>query len=121
MANNVIGTALRPCSHDPMTGFFRTGCCETGTDDRGLHLVCCLMDERFLAYSREVGNDLSTPRPEFGFPGLQPGDRWCVCMQRWLQAYEAGWAPKVVLEATHISALEYVDLAILRGHAVSLM
>ena len=117
-ARNVLGGPLIPCSTDPMTGFYRDGCCNTGEQDRGLHLVCSVMTEEFLAYSKEVGNDLSTPRPDMHFPGLQPGNRWCVCVQRWKQALQANAAPRVVLAATHIATLEFVDLEILREHAV---
>ena len=118
MARNVLGKPLEPCSVDPMTGFFRDGCCNTGREDRGLHIVCAVMDEEFLAFSRERGNDLSTAVPEFGFPGLNPGDRWCLCVERWKEARDAGRAPAVVLEATHVSTLEFVDLEELRRHAV---
>jgi len=103
---------------DPITGFYRTGACETGPEDHGLHVVCIRVTEEFLAYSTEVGNDLATPHPEFGFPGLKPGDRWCLCALRWKQADEAGLAPQVHLKATHISALEFIDLDRLRAYAV---
>jgi len=118
MAKNVLGTDLQDCSHDPLTGFFRDGCCHTGSEDVGLHIVCSEMTEEFLAFSKSVGNDLSTPHPEFGFPGLKPGNRWCLCALRWKEALEAGVAPAVVLEATHISTLEFVDLEDLQEHAV---
>lgn len=117
-AKNVLGTELQTCSTDPLTGFYRDGCCNTGRDDLGLHLVCTEVTAEFLDFSQRVGNDLSTPVPEWGFPGLQPGDRWCVCVERWKQAYEAGYAAPVVLEATHISALEFVSLEQLRECAV---
>lgn len=117
-ARNVLGTALQSCSTSPMTGFTRTGCCETHEDDFGNHSVCCQMTEEFLAFSISRGNDLSTPRPEFGFPGLKPGDRWCVCAARWLEASEAGFAPPVILESTHERCLEIVSLADLRYHAL---
>lgn len=117
MARNVLGTELQECSRDPLTGFYRDGCCTTGREDRGVHVVCARMTAEFLAYSRSVGNDLSTPRPDFAFPGLRPGDRWCLCAARWAQAHRAGMAPPVVLEATHISALEYADLDDLKSHA----
>ena len=117
-ASNVLGTELETCSNDPVTGFYRDGCCNTGAEDHGLHLVCAVMTDEFLAFSKAAGNDLSTPRPEFGFPGLGDGDRWCLCVTRWVQAYEAGFAPKVVLEATHISALEFVTLDQLEQYAV---
>lgn len=111
---NVLGTALQPCSLDPLTGFHRDGCCNTGPDDSGVHAVCCVMTAEFLAFSKSRGNDLSTPRPEWGFPGLKPGDRWCLCAPRWAEALEAGFAPRVVLEATHEDALEYASLEDLR-------
>jgi uncharacterized protein (DUF2237 family) len=117
-AKNVLGSTLSACCHDPVTGFYRTGFCETGPDDEGLHLVCAEMSAEFLEFSRLRGNDLSTPAPEFGFPGLSPGDRWCLCVERWKEALDAGVAPAVVLEATHISALEFVSLDELRQHAV---
>ena len=119
-AKNVLGTPLRTCSTDPMTGFFRTGCCDTGADDLGLHIVCAEMTGDFLMFSASRGNDLSTPNPWFGFPGLRPGDRWCLCATRWKEALEAGVAPPVVLEATHMAALEFVDLDDLKRHAVDL-
>lgn len=117
-AMNVLGTELQECGSDPVTGFYRNGCCETGPDDVGLHLVCAVMTDEFLHFSRSVGNDLSTPRPEWGFPGLKAGDRWCLCVERWREALAAGAAPQVRLEATHISALEFVDLDDLKDHAV---
>ena len=115
---NVLGTELQSCSTDPMTGFYRDGCCRTGSEDVGLHLVCARVTDEFLTFSQQVGNDLSTPVPMYSFPGLVDGDRWCVCVQRWKQALEAGCAPPVVLEATHVSALEFVDLEDLRQHAL---
>jgi uncharacterized protein (DUF2237 family) len=118
-AKNVLGTELEPCSFDPMTGFFRDGCCNTGAEDVGLHLVCAVMTDKFLAFSKSRGNDLSTPMPMYQFPGLKDGDRWCLCALRWKEAFEAGMAPKVVLEATHISTLEFIDLDDLQKHAVS--
>jgi len=117
-ASNVLGQPLRPCCTDPVTGFYRTGFCDTGPEDRGLHLVCAEMTAGFLEFSRLRGNDLSTPAPEFGFPGLAPGDRWCLCVERWKEALEAGAAPPVVLEATHISTLEFVSLDELSARAV---
>jgi uncharacterized protein (DUF2237 family) len=117
-ASNVFGQPLQSCSFDPLTGFYRDGCCHTGPGDRGLHTVCTVMTEEFLRFSQAAGNDLSTPVPEFGFPGLKPGDRWCLCVTRWMEAFEAGCAPQVVLEATHISALEYVSLEDLQSYAV---
>ena len=117
---NVLGTELQTCSTDPMTGFYRDGCCRTGKDDLGLHVVCVKVTEEFLAFSQQVGNDLSTPNPMYSFPGLVPGDRWCLCAQRWQQALEAGMAPPVVLEASHISALEFIDLEDLEAHSIEL-
>ena len=117
-AKNVLGGELIPCSLDPVTGFFRNGCCETGPHDVGLHTVCAVMTAEFLAFSKMMGNDLSTPVPEYGFPGLKPGDRWCVCALRWREAYEAGYAPPVVLESTHARALDYVLMDWLRTKTV---
>lgn len=113
-ALNVLGRPLQPCGLDPPTGYFRDGCCRTDASDRGLHVVCAVMSAEFLAFSKARGNDLSTPRPEFDFPGLRPGDRWCLCATRWLEAWQAGMAPFVVLEATHLNALGVVDLEQLR-------
>ena len=118
-ALNVLGGPLKPCSHNPITGFFRDGFCRTCAEDTGCHTVCVEVSARFLAYSRLAGNDLSTPRPEFNFPGLQPGDRWCVCAARWLEAHEAGAAAPVVLAATHERTLEVVSLEILQRYATS--
>lgn len=118
-AKNVLGTPLQTCSTKPLTGFYRNGCCDTGADDVGLHLVCTQVTAEFLAHQREIGNDLSTPYPMYGFPGLRPGDRWCVCVERWKQSLQAGVAAPVVLEATHISTLEYVDLEDLQRHAIN--
>ncbi len=117
-ARNVLGGELQPCSLVPRTGFFRNGCCETGPEDLGLHTVCAVMTAEFLAFSRSVGNDLSTPVPEYGFPGLKPGDRWCLCAPRWKEALDAGMAPKVVLEATHEETLAICPLGVLKDHAV---
>ncbi|MBL8747886.1 MAG: DUF2237 domain-containing protein [Planctomycetes bacterium] len=117
-ARNVLGTELKPCSTKPLTGFFRDGCCNTSDEDLGAHTVCAAMTAEFLAFSKEAGNDLSTPRPEFGFSGLKPGDRWCLCASRWAQALEEGRAPRVVLESTHERTLEFVDLADLKRHAI---
>ena len=117
---NVLGEALADCSHDPVTGFYRTGCCETGPEDRGVHTVCAEMTEDFLEFTKTRGNDLSTPRPEFGFPGLKPGDGWCLCAARWLEAYEAGAAPKVRLAATHAATLAIVPLEALKAYASDL-
>lgn len=116
-AKNVLGTELMACSYDPLTGYFRDGCCQTDADDAGSHLVCARVTADFLAFSLSVGNDLSTPRPEYRFAGLQPGDRWCLCALRWREALEAGVAPPVVLEATHESALQFVTLESLQRHA----
>jgi uncharacterized protein len=115
---NVLGGALEPCGTEPLTGFYRDGCCTSGPQDLGSHTVCSVVSAEFLAFQREVGNDLSTPRPEFGFPGLRPGDRWCVVAARWLQAYRAGAAAGVVLAATNARALEVVPVEALRQHAV---
>ncbi len=117
-AKNVLGEPLESCSTDPMTGFYRDGCCNTGKEDTGLHLVCTIMTDEFLDFSQERGNDLSTPMPQYGFPGLVQGDRWCLCVLRWKEAFQAGVAPQVVLAATHISTLEFVDLSDLANHAV---
>ena len=117
-AKNVLGTELQSCCTDPMTGFYRNGYCETGAEDQGLHLVCAEMTAEFLEFSKARGNDLSTPHPEWSFAGLQSGDRWCLCVLRWKEALLAGRAPRVHLEATHISALEFVELEDLRAHAV---
>nr|WP_202897171.1 DUF2237 domain-containing protein [Actinopolymorpha pittospori] len=115
---NVLGGELEPCSTDPLTGFYRDGYCRTGSQDLGSHTVCAVMTAEFLAHQRRVGNDLSTPRPAFAFPGLHPGDRWCVVAARWLQAFEAGVAPPVVLAATHESASDIIPLGTLRKYAV---
>ncbi len=114
---NVLGEALQPCSQNPLTGFFRNGCCDTSEQDAGSHTVCAVMTAEFLAYSKYVGNDLSTPMPAYGFAGLKPGDRWCLCAGRFLQAHDEGCAPKVHLEATHKRALEIVPLEVLRLYA----
>ncbi|OAN70638.1 hypothetical protein A8B78_04070 [Jannaschia sp. EhC01] len=114
---NVFGEALQTCSSDPLTGFFRDGSCETCAEDRGSHTVCCVMTAEFLAFSKYVGNDLSTPRPEYGFAGLKPGDGWCVCASRWLQAAEEGAAPMVNMTATHKRALDIIPLEMLEAHA----
>lgn len=119
-SRNVFGEPLATCSIAPMTGFFRDGCCETGPEDVGRHVVCAQVTREFLDYSRARGNDLMTPRPEFGFPGLQPGDRWCLCALRWREALEAGVAPPVALAATHERALDIIDLQELKAHALDL-
>jgi uncharacterized protein len=114
---NVLGGRLDSCSTDPVTGFFRTGCCDTGPQDRGQHTVCARMTAEFLALSKYLGNDLSTPRPEYGFAGLKPGDQWCLCAGRFLQAHEEGAAPRVRLAATHLRALDVVPMEVLRLYA----
>lgn len=118
MARNVLGGELQPCSYDPLTGFFRDGCCNTREDDVGTHVVCIKATAEFLSYSRKRGNDLGTPRLEYRFRGLKPGDRWCLCVTRWVQAYEAGMAPPVVLEATHERALDHVPIETLKSFAL---
>ena len=115
---NVFGEPLVPCSLKPVTGFYRDGCCRTGMDDVGRHVVCVEVTRDFLEFSRARGNDLSTPAKAYGFPGLHPGDRWCLCGLRWKEAYDAGMAPRVVLAATHQSMLQIVDMSILKGFAV---
>ncbi|HET8848313.1 MAG TPA: DUF2237 domain-containing protein [Marinobacter sp.] len=119
-ALNVLGEPLEPCGSDPKTGFYRDGCCNTGPDDLGNHTVCAIVTEDFLDYSRAAGNDLSTPRPEYSFPGLKPGDSWCLCAGRWQQAFDAGCAPRVKLRATHQRALKACDLNDLKRHAADL-
>lgn len=118
---NVFGDELNVCSMNPKTGFYRTGCCDTGSEDVGSHTVCIVATDEFLAYSASVGNDLSTPVPAFGFSGLKAGDRWCLCAARWRQAFEAGCAPRVVLSATHERCLEEIDLEDLKAHAMDLV
>ena len=118
MAKNVLGDDLLPCSLDPLTGYYRDGCCNTGGDDSGVHTVCAVMTAEFLEFSRAMGNDLSTPMPQYGFAGLKPGDQWCLCASRWAEAFEADAAPKVVLEATHFSTLDFVSLRDLQRHAI---
>ena len=117
---NVLGTPLQPCSLAPRTGWFRDGCCRADPGDRGMHTVCVVMTEEFLGFSFACGNDLITPQPDFGFPGLKPGDRWCLCAPRWKEALAAGAAPRVVLEATHLNTLGVVTLDELRAYAVAL-
>jgi uncharacterized protein (DUF2237 family) len=119
-AKNVLGGELKTCSTDPLTGFYRTGCCDTGVEDEGIHIVCARMTAEFLAFSASRGNDLSAPNPWFGFPGLRPGDQWCLCVARWKEALDAGVAPPVVLEATHMAVLEFVDLDDLKRYAIDL-
>lgn len=116
---NVLGGKLETCSKDPMTGFFRNGCCDTGPMDHGLHSVCAVMTAEFLALSKYLGNDLSTPQPLYGFAGLKPGDQWCLCATRFLQAHEEGAAPRVRLEATHIRTLDVVPLEVLQAYALT--
>ena len=116
-ARNVLGAELVPCSLDPLTGFYRNGCCETGPHDVGLHTVCAVMTAEFLAFSRRAGNDLSTPRPDLGFAGLKPGDRWCLCAPRWKEALDAGAAPQVILQSTHEETLAIVPLGVLKDYA----
>ena len=117
---NVLGAELQACSFDPLTGFYRDGCCRTDAHDRGSHVICARVTADFLAFSMTRGNDLITPRPEYRFPGLKPGDRWCLCALRWKEALEAGVAPPVHLEATHQKALDYVSLEDLKAHALTL-
>ena len=116
---NVNGAPLQPCCTDPMTGFYRDGHCHTGPEDRGVHVVCAVMTEKFLTYTKAQGNDLSTPQPRFNFPGLEPGDGWCLCAARWLEAYEAGVAPPVKLDATHAKALDIIPQEVLEANAVT--
>ena len=118
---NVLGEPLAACSEDPVTGFFRDGCCNTSPEDLGLHVVCTRVTEEFLAFSRARGNDLSTPNPEFGFPGLKPGDQWCLCAARWQEALQANAAPRVVLQSTHAAALQVVKLVDLKKYALDLV
>ena len=117
MAKHVLGTDLEDCSRDPLTGYYRDGCCNTGPGDMGVHTVCAVVTDEFLEFSKSVGNDLSTPHPEVGFAGLQDGDSWCLCAPRWQEALEAGAAPKVRLAATHIATLEWATLSDLQAHA----
>jgi uncharacterized protein len=114
---NVVGGGLQPCSTNPLTGFYRNGCCSTGPEDVGSHTVCAVMTDEFLAFSQQAGNDLSTPRPDWGFPGLSAGDQWCVCADRWLEAHRAGCAPPIVLGATHARALEIVPIETLNDYS----
>lgn len=120
-AKNVLGHPMIPCSQSPITGFYRDGCCNTGWEDVSTHVVCAQMTREFLEFSRAQGNDLITPVPEYNFPGLKPGDRWCVCASRWRQALEAGVAPPIILVSTHIAALEYVTLEDLKAHALDIV
>lgn len=116
-SRNVLGTGLRACCNDPVTGFFRNGYCHTSPDDTGIHTVCIFATKEFLAFSKKVGNDLSTPVPEYEFPGIKPGDRWCLCAGRWVEAYKQGFAPPVILESTHEETLAIVSLDILEEYA----
>ena len=118
MAKNVLGTELAGCSDEPLTGFYRDGCCNTGETDVGVHVVCAEMTGEFLEFGASRGNDLSTPAPQYGFPGLKPGDRWCLCAMRWEEARRAGVAPPIVMDATHIHALEFVEFEHLSLHAL---
>lgn len=117
---NVFGEPLEPCSSDPLTGFYRNGFCSAGPEDEGRHLVCAEMTSEFLAFSKSAGNDLSTPMPQFAFPGLRPGDRWCLVADRWVEAHAAGVAPKVFLRATHLGALRHVEIEMLKRFALDL-
>ena len=121
MAFNVLGTTLLPCSYDPLTGYYRDGCCNTAEDDSGSHVVCVRVTAEFLKFSAQRGNDLVTPHPQHRFRGLQPGDRWCLCAQRWHEAFQAGVAPPVILESTHERALDFVTLAALQANALHLV
>lgn len=116
---NVLGTALQSCCTSPMTGFYRDGVCQTGPEDRGVHVVCAQLTEAFLSYTKAQGNDLSTPQPLYNFPGLKPGDKWCLCAARWKEALDDGVAPPVILESTHIAALQYVGLEDLQANAIA--
>ena len=118
-AKNVIGGPLQSCCVDPMTGFYRDGICNTGTDDHGVHIICVQVTEAFLVFSSKCGNDLQTPHPQYEFPGLKPGDRWCLCISRWVEAYKEGVAPPVILEATHEKALEYVSYEVLKLYDIT--
>ncbi len=118
MAQNVLGTELQSCSTDPMTGYYRDGCCNTGGNDVGSHVVCAVMTDEFLAFSKAQGNDLSTPRPEYSFPGLKAGDQWCLCASRWAEALDAGAAPRVVLAGTHAMAIEWASIDDLKAYAI---
>ena len=119
MPKNVLGEELQPCCFDPLTGYYRDGFCKTGGGDYGVHTVCAVMTDEFLEFSRLAGNDLSTPLPQYQFPGLKSGDRWCLCVQRWTEALSAGFAPRVVLESTHMSSLEFASLEDLKAYSVN--
>ena len=116
--HNILGTSLQPCSINPLTGFFRDGCCHTGPTDRGRHVVCAVMTDTFLAFTKKQGNDLQTPQPAYQFPGLKAGDQWCLCALRWLEAYQAGVAPPISPEATHEAALRYIPKEVLMAHQI---
>lgn len=116
-ARNVLGKALETCCTSPMTGFYRNGCCDTGSEDKGLHLVCAQVTAEFLAFSKSRGNDLSTPMPMFNFNGLKPGDKWCLCVSRWHEALQAGFAPPIILASTHEKTLEFIALEVLQEHS----
>ena len=118
---NVLGTELQSCCTDPLTGYYRDGFCKTGDQDVGTHVLCAIMTEEFLEYTKSKGNDLSTPRPQWQFPGLKPGDKWCLCISRWIEAEKAGMAPQVVLEATHEKALEYTNFEVLLEYKYSVI
>jgi len=117
-SRNVLGNPLKTCCTSPMTGFYRNGCCDTGIEDSGLHIVCATMTAEFLQFSKAQGNDLTTPNSLFNFPGLKPGDKWCLCVSRWLEALKAGVAPPIILESTHQNTLDYVPLALLQEHSI---
>ncbi len=119
MAKNLFGTDLKPCCFDPLTGFYRDGSCNTGSEDVGMHTVCAKVTDEFLSFSKSRGNDLSTPVPEFNFRGLKSGDKWCLCLLRWIEALESGMAPLIDMEATHISVLEHVELETLKKYALN--
>jgi len=116
-SKNVFGEPIQTCSENPLTGFYRNGCCDSGEEDLGNHMVCAIMTEEFLEFSKSIGNDLSTPIPQYNFPGLKPGDRWCLCAQRWKEAYDIGMAPKIVLEATNELALDIIPIELLLKYA----
>ena len=118
---NIRNMPIEPCSFDPLTGFYRNGCCDTGDNDRGIHTVCVILTEEFLVFSKSVGNDLSTPMPQYDFPGLLPGQKWCLCANRWLEAYEANSAPKIIAKATNIKALEIIPMEIIKRFAIDLV
>ncbi len=118
MAKNILGTNLKPCCYSPMAGFYRNGSCDTGTEDIGMHTICVHITEKFLMFSKQMGNDLSTSIPEYNFTGLKEGAKWCLCLSRWIEAYKQGYAPKIDLEATHVSVIEHLDLDILKEYSI---